>query len=252
MSIHSVRVLLAFYLSSSLPAYPSPAPSHAAVSLLSASPSPPDLPRPVLADADAWPMHNRPMEPVQHDPPQVLAESAQVLCVLHERYGAYNLSSSLPYRAGTATTGEIIASVRDMVVRPERCDAPYRFLGSLSSVLSNMPYARAGASAARTQQRYSSSSWTACAIISKSVVCDIQASCVHIADSPSQHGDGVDAATTCWQRVGSMSWTLKRRCRARRARACMGWHGNPEFELGEHSEDLGVSIARMSYIARMS
>jgi hypothetical protein len=28
----------------------------------------------------------------------------------------------------------------------------------------------------------------------------------------------------------------------------MGRRGNPEFELGERSEDLGVSIARMSKI----
>jgi hypothetical protein len=71
------------FLSSSPPAYPSPAPSH-------------DLPRPVLADAEAWPMHNRPMEPVQRDPPP----NPHKFYLFHtsdtERT---NLSSSLPYRA---------------------------------------------------------------------------------------------------------------------------------------------------------
>ncbi|KAJ7894676.1 hypothetical protein B0H14DRAFT_3125525 [Mycena olivaceomarginata] len=109
-----------------------------------------------------------------------------------------------------------------------------------------MPYARAGASAARTQQRCGSSSWTACAIISKGVVCDIQASYVRVADSPFSTVMELTARLCAGGGWGSMSWMLKRRCRARRARTCMGRRGNPELELGERSEDLGVSIARMS------
>jgi hypothetical protein len=78
------------------------------------------------------------------------------------------------------------------------------------------------------------------------VVCDIQASYVRVADSPFSTVMELTARLCVGGGWGPMSWMLKRRCRARRARTCMGRHGNPELELGERSEDLGVSIARMS------